>query len=148
MLTLGHEEWIQRSADDLKNQKLNLSDGTFIAYDALLERNGPVYAEQVRPHVLADLSDRCQAALDRLARDIARIAPDLGPTLLGDKAHSMVFDAAKVTRLAPDFRTTVTFDEGARRILAFYDAHPDRQGRCALDAARRQGPRGHLRARA
>lgn len=58
---------------------------------------------------------------------IARIAPDLGPTLLGDKAHSMLFDAAKVTRLAPDFRTTVTFDEGARRIMAFYDAHPERQ---------------------
>lgn len=58
---------------------------------------------------------------------IARFAPDLGPTLLGDKAHSMVFDSSKVTRLAPDFRTTVTFDEGARRILAFYDAHPDRQ---------------------
>ena len=58
---------------------------------------------------------------------IAAFLPDAGPSLVGDKAHSMVFDASKVTRLAPEFRTTITFDEGARRILAFYDAHPDAQ---------------------
>ena len=58
---------------------------------------------------------------------IAAFAPDLGPTLLGDKAHSMVFDNAKVTALVPEFETTITFDEGARQIVAFYDAHPDRR---------------------
>jgi nucleoside-diphosphate-sugar epimerase len=58
---------------------------------------------------------------------IAAAAPDLGPGLLGDKAHAMVFDNAKVSALVPQFRTTVTFDEGARRILAYYDAHPGAQ---------------------
>lgn len=58
---------------------------------------------------------------------IAAFAPELGPTLVGDKAHSMVFDNAKVTALVPEFRTTITFDEGARRILAYYDAHPEEQ---------------------
>ena len=58
---------------------------------------------------------------------IAAFEPELGPTLIGDKAHSMVFDNAKVTALVPEFRTTITFDEGARRILAHYDAHPDEQ---------------------
>ncbi len=58
---------------------------------------------------------------------IAAFEPELGPTLIGDKAHSMLFDNAKVTALVPDFRTTITFDEGARRILAHYDAHPDEQ---------------------
>ncbi|MDN3497360.1 NAD-dependent epimerase/dehydratase family protein [Planococcus sp. APC 4015] len=58
---------------------------------------------------------------------IAAFSPDLGPTLLGDKAHSMVFDNTKVTALVPEFDTTVTFDEGARRILAHYDSHPDEQ---------------------
>jgi nucleoside-diphosphate-sugar epimerase len=55
---------------------------------------------------------------------IAAFDPDLGPGLLGDKAHSVVFDVSKVTALVPEFRTTITFDEGARRILAHYDAHP------------------------
>lgn len=58
---------------------------------------------------------------------IAAIAPDLGPGLLGDKSHSSVFDVSKVTGLVPQFRTTITFDEGARRILAHYDAHPREQ---------------------
>ena len=58
---------------------------------------------------------------------IAAFAPDLAPGLIGDKAHSMVFDVSKVTELVPDFRTTITFDEGARRILAYYDANPDAQ---------------------
>ena len=58
---------------------------------------------------------------------IAAFAPDLGPGLLGDKAHSAVFDASKVTALVPEFRTTITFDEGARRIVQHYDAHPAEQ---------------------
>jgi hypothetical protein len=32
-----------------------------------------------------------------------------------------------VQALVPEFATTITFDEGARRILAYYDAHPDAQ---------------------
>jgi nucleoside-diphosphate-sugar epimerase len=58
---------------------------------------------------------------------IATAAPDLGPGLLGDKAHSVVFDATRVRELSPEFGTTITFDEGARRILAHYDAHPELQ---------------------
>jgi nucleoside-diphosphate-sugar epimerase len=58
---------------------------------------------------------------------IAQFGPELGPTLIGDKAHSVLFDNSKVTALVPQFRTTITFDEGARRILAHYDAHPEDQ---------------------
>lgn len=58
---------------------------------------------------------------------IAAFAPDHGPGLVGDKAHSVVFDNSKVTALVPEFRTTITFDEGARRILRHYDAHPEEQ---------------------
>jgi nucleoside-diphosphate-sugar epimerase len=58
---------------------------------------------------------------------IAAFAPDHGPGLVGDKAHSVVFDNSKVTALVPEFRTTITFDEGARRILSHYDAHPEEQ---------------------
>ena len=36
----------------------------------------------------------------------------------------------------PEFRTTITFDEGARRIVAHYDAHPAEQKvDAALDGA-------------
>ena len=58
---------------------------------------------------------------------IAALRPDLGPGLVGDKAHSMVFDNSKVKALVPEFQTTITFDDGAREILAWHDAHPEAQ---------------------
>jgi nucleoside-diphosphate-sugar epimerase len=77
---------------------------------------------------LADAAGVRDPQLVHIASDtIAAWVPEHGPGLVGDKAHSMVFDVSKVTRLVPEFRTTVTFDEGARRIVAFYDAHPGAQ---------------------
>jgi len=58
---------------------------------------------------------------------IARALPDVGDGLLGDKAHSMVFDCAKVRALVPEFATTITYDEAAVEQLAWYDAHPEAQ---------------------
>jgi nucleoside-diphosphate-sugar epimerase len=54
-----------------------------------------------------------------------------GAGLLGDKAHSMVFDNAKVRRLVPDFVATVPFERGAREIVEWHDAHPEHK---AVDA--------------
>ena len=92
---------------------------------------------------LADAAGVAEPDFVHVASDaIAAFAPDLGPGLLGDKAHSVVFDASKVTALVPEFRTTITFDEGARRILAHYDAHPAEQKvDGALDARSTASPR-------
>jgi nucleoside-diphosphate-sugar epimerase len=58
---------------------------------------------------------------------IAKELPDKGPGLVGDKAHSMVFDTTKLRRLVPEFATTIPYAEGARRVLAWYDSHPEAQ---------------------
>lgn len=58
---------------------------------------------------------------------IARFDPEWGAGLLGDKAHSMVFDNSKVRRLVPDFRPRVSFAAGAREIVAWHLADPARQ---------------------
>jgi nucleoside-diphosphate-sugar epimerase len=58
---------------------------------------------------------------------IARAIPELGPGILGDKAHSMVFDTSKLRALVPEFRTTVPYSDGAERTIAWYDAHEDAQ---------------------
>ncbi len=77
---------------------------------------------------LADAAGVAEPRLVHVASEtIAAFVPDLGPGLVGDKAHSMVFDNTKIRALAPAFRTTITFDEGARRILAHYDANPELQ---------------------
>ena len=58
---------------------------------------------------------------------LAAFDPERGAGLLGDKAHSMVFDNAKIKRAVPDFVATVAFARGAEEILAWYDADPARR---------------------
>jgi nucleoside-diphosphate-sugar epimerase len=58
---------------------------------------------------------------------IARAVPELGPGILGDKAHSMVFDTSKLRALVPEFGTTIPYSVGAERTMAWYDANEDAQ---------------------
>jgi nucleoside-diphosphate-sugar epimerase len=58
---------------------------------------------------------------------IAAALPELGPGLLGDKTHSMIFDTSKLRALVPEFRTTIPYSLGAERTIAWYDAHEDAQ---------------------
>ena len=58
---------------------------------------------------------------------IARYDPVFGEGLLGDKAHSMIFDNSKIKMLVPDFSAEIPFEEGAREIVAWYEADPQRQ---------------------
>lgn len=60
------------------------------------------------------------------SQTIAEAIPQLGPGLLGDKAHSMVFDNSKVKAVVPDYVATIPFARGAREIVAWYDEDPDR----------------------
>ena len=67
---------------------------------------------------------------------IARVLPDLGPGLLGDKAHSVVFDNTRVKTLVPGWTATIPFAEGAREIVEWHLADPRRQ---AVDSTLNDG---------
>jgi hypothetical protein len=58
---------------------------------------------------------------------IAAVNPDWGDSLLGDKAHSMIFDNSKLRTAVPDFRPAIPFEQGAREIVGWYDENPSRQ---------------------
>ena len=58
---------------------------------------------------------------------IAALVPDRGGSLLGDKAHSSLFDNAKVRRLVPQFQPGVTFAEGIARSIAWFDEDASRR---------------------
>ena len=58
---------------------------------------------------------------------IAAYDPSWGAGLIGDKAHSMIFDNTKVKRLVPDYAARIPFAQGAREIMDWYDADPARQ---------------------
>jgi nucleoside-diphosphate-sugar epimerase len=69
-----------------------------------------------------------QARLVHIPSDfIAEVDPAIGAGLLGDKAHSFVFDNSKIKAFVPEFRCTVPLAEGFRRSLAWLDAHPAEQ---------------------
>jgi nucleoside-diphosphate-sugar epimerase len=58
---------------------------------------------------------------------IASRDPELGAGLLGDKAHSVIFDNSKVKSVVPGWRAVVPFERGAREIADWYLADPARQ---------------------
>ena len=51
---------------------------------------------------------------------IALYNKEIGDGLLGDKAHSMLFDNSKIKRFVPDFNPQVKFAEGAKEIIKWY----------------------------
>ena len=48
-------------------------------------------------------------------------------TLLGDKAESVIFDNSKIKLFVPEFKATITFKEGIKRTLDWFDANPDKK---------------------
>jgi nucleoside-diphosphate-sugar epimerase len=58
---------------------------------------------------------------------IARVEPDLGAGLLGDKTWSVVFDNSKIKAFVPGFQATIPFREGIRRTVAWFAADPARR---------------------
>jgi nucleoside-diphosphate-sugar epimerase len=52
---------------------------------------------------------------------IAAFDPEWGSSLLGDKAHSMVFDNTKIKRLVPGFQAVIPYSRGVEQQIAWYD---------------------------
>jgi nucleoside-diphosphate-sugar epimerase len=69
-----------------------------------------------------------EAHIVHVASDsIAAVDPAWGAGLLGDKTHSTVFDNSKIKKVVPDFVARISFEQGAREIIDWYDADPSRQ---------------------
>jgi nucleoside-diphosphate-sugar epimerase len=58
---------------------------------------------------------------------IAKYAPEHGAGLLGDKAHSVIFDNSKIKKLVPEFQCKIPFSEGVKEIITWYKNNPDWQ---------------------
>jgi len=58
---------------------------------------------------------------------IRRFDREWGDGLLGDKAHCLIFDNTKIKGINPDFRTTISFRDGAKEILSWYQEDESRQ---------------------
>jgi nucleoside-diphosphate-sugar epimerase len=57
---------------------------------------------------------------------IAKYDRETGDSLLGDKAHSMIFDNSKIRKAVPDFNPRIPFSEGAKEIVQWHEEHAGR----------------------
>ncbi|MFZ1411417.1 MAG: NAD-dependent epimerase/dehydratase family protein [Micropruina sp.] len=96
-------------------QAFHITGDEFLTWDAIA--TALATAAGVREPLLVHVSSEAIAA--RL--------PDHGDALLGDKAHSVIFDNTAVRALRPGFVQRVPFHVGARQIIDAYDANPERQ---------------------
>lgn len=58
---------------------------------------------------------------------IAKYDPQWGASLLGDKAHSMIFDNSKIRQVVPNFHPAIPFWQGAKEIITWIDEDSARQ---------------------
>jgi len=100
--------------EDVLGEAFHITREDAMPWDAIFRTLG--HAAGVEPdlvHVPGDL--------------IARIDPESGPGYLGDKCHSVVFDNARIKRIAPGWEPRVSFAEGARQMIEWFDADPARR---------------------
>jgi nucleoside-diphosphate-sugar epimerase len=58
---------------------------------------------------------------------IAKLDPDTGAGLLGDKSWNALFDNSKVKSFVPGWSARIPFAEGIQRTIAWFDADPARR---------------------
>ncbi|KRF27235.1 SDR family oxidoreductase [Phycicoccus sp. Soil802] len=58
---------------------------------------------------------------------VAAVDEEFGASLLGDKAHTMVFDNSKIKGLVRGWQAVVPFRQGAQEIVDWHDADPARR---------------------
>ncbi len=103
---LGHEQAIGHAFHITSDEVLNWDQMFRIVGDAL-------GVEPKLVHIPSDFIVACAPA-------------QLGG-LHGDKSLSVVFDNSKIKRFVPGFCATVSFREGVRHALAWFDADPSRK---------------------
>jgi nucleoside-diphosphate-sugar epimerase len=99
---------------DALGEAFHITSDEVLTWNRIYELTGQ--AAGVEPQVVHVSSDT-----------IAVLCPERGPSLLGDKAHSVIFDNTKIRRLVPGFEAKVAFEEGIARSMAWYDADPARR---------------------
>lgn len=118
--TLTHHEDFAKGFVPLLGNARAVGDSFHITSDEWLTWNQIVEmlaaALGVRPRIVHVPSDVIAAA-----------DPEWGAGLLGDKAHSMVFDNGKLKALVPEYVATIPFQQGAKEIVAWFDEDPARQ---------------------
>ena len=124
----GTSSWVLTHHTDFAKGFVPLLGNPAVTGDALHITGDEVLTWDAIHRTLATAAGVSDPQLVHVPSDaIAVDDPVRGEGLLGDKAHSVVFDNTALKRLVPGFAATVPFAQGAREIVAHVDAHPELQ---------------------
>jgi len=131
----GSSLWVVTHADDFARGFLGLlGNDRAIGHAVHITADEVLTWDQIYRTIAGALG--VEANLVHIASDfIARVAPQMTGSLLGDKTWSVVFDNSKIRSFVPGFQATIPFRDGIRRTLAGFDADERRRHiDLALDA--------------
>lgn len=118
--TLTHHKDFAKGFVGLLGNSRAIGESFHITSDELLSWN--------QIHTLMAEAAGCQCrAVYVPSTLISGFDEEIGAGLLGDKAHSLVFDNSKIKSFVADFEATIPFAEGARQIMEWYDRDPERR---------------------
>jgi nucleoside-diphosphate-sugar epimerase len=123
----GSSLWVVTHADDFARGFCGLLGNNQAVGDVFHITSDEVLTWNQIYETIADALG-VKASLVHIPSDfIARVAPALEGTLLGDKSWSVIFDNSKIKSVVPGFQAVIPFREGIRRTLAWFDADKKRR---------------------
>jgi nucleoside-diphosphate-sugar epimerase len=117
---LTHHDDFAKGFNGLLGNPRAIGEAFHITSDELLTWN--------QIHELLAAAAGTEAKIVHVPSDVINhFDPRWGAGLIGDKTHSMIFDNTKVKSLVPEFSATIPYRDGAREIMAWYDADASRR---------------------
>jgi nucleoside-diphosphate-sugar epimerase len=124
----GTSLWVMTHHDDFARAFVRLLANPLTIGDTFHITSDEVLTWDQIHRIVARAAGVAEPQLVHVASEtIAKVLPAWGPSLLGDKAHSVIFDNSKVRQLAPGWTATIPFADGAREMIDWLDAQPGGQ---------------------
>jgi nucleoside-diphosphate-sugar epimerase len=123
----GSSLWVVTHADDFGQGFLGLlGNGRALGHAFHITSDEVLTWDQIYQTIAEALG--VEAKIVHIPSDfIARVAPQLAGSLLGDKTWSVVFDNSKIKAFVPGFQASIPFRDGIRRTLAWFAADERRR---------------------
>ncbi len=95
-------------------QAFHITSDEILTWNQIYQSIASALGEKLNPiHIPSDL--------------IYSMAPSVGAGLLGDKAHSAIFDNTKIKTYVPGYSATIPFHRGIEKTVRFFEEHPERK---------------------
>src|SRR5690606_2074478 len=123
----GTSLWTLTHADDFAVGFVGLFGNSLAVGDTFQITSEFVYTWDEIYRIMANAAGTTADIKHVTSDDLEASSPLIGGQVLGDRAHSVIFDNSKIRQLVPEFAPVVTFHEGAREIIEWHDADQARQ---------------------